>query len=348
VDLDTLQGLLGATYCLSGSVEVLGRRLTVSVELSDIRSSAVVWADRLSMSLDDLHEARSSIASSILAALELQIPLNEAALARSRPSERLDAWGVYHLGLQHMFRFNRRDNAIAAGHFERATQLDPNFASAFAAWSFTSYQTAAMGYSPDRAAAIAATRAHADRSIELDPMDPFANFAQGRLHFLMGHPDDGMTWLDRSVQLSPSYAKGYYSRGLADMLSSRAADCHENIDKALALSPLDPLLCAMQSSKGVAYLLQGNYEEAAKWAVRGARAPQAHKVILATAAAACQLAGDPASARHWSDILRERHPDATVQHYFTTLPFTDPGTRWILSDALTAAGLPESSPRPTS
>jgi tetratricopeptide (TPR) repeat protein len=328
VDPDTLLGILGATYCLSGSVELQSRRLTVSVELSDTRSKAVVWADRLSRSVDDLHEARSTIASSILAALELQIPLNEAALARSQPSERLDAWGSYHLGLQHMFRFNRHDNAIAAGHFERATQLDPNFASAFAAWSFTSYQAAAMGYSPDRPAAIAATQAHADRSIELDPMDPFANFAQGRLHFLLGHPDDRMTWLDRSVQLSPSYAKGYYSRGLADMLSSRAPDCHENIDTRLALSPLDPLLCAMQSTKSVAYLLQGNYEEAARWAVRGARAPQAHTVIVATAVAACQLAGDPTKARYWSEVLYERQltPPSSSTSRRCLLPIPAPGS----------------------
>jgi tetratricopeptide (TPR) repeat protein len=293
--------------------------------------------------VDDLHEARSTIASSVLAALELQIPLNEAALARSRPSERLDAWGVYHLGLQHMFRFNRHDNAIAAGHFERATRLDPNFASAFAAWSFTSYQAAAMGYSPDRAAAVAATRAHADRSVELDPMDPFANFAQGRVHFLLGHPEDGLSWLDRAVQLSPSYAKGYYSRGLAAMLSSRAFDCHENIDRALALSPLDPLLCAMQSCKGIAYLVQGNYEDGALWAVRGARAPQAHSAMLTTAVAACQLAGDDDGARYWLEVLRERWSGATVQQYFATLPYTVPGTRKLLSEALVVAGLPESA-----
>ncbi len=346
VDLDALHGLLGATYCLTGSVEVQGRRLAVAVELSDTRSRAVVWADRFSPVLDDVHEARSGIASAVLAALELRIPLNEAALARSRPSERLDAWGLYHLGLQHMVRFNRHDNAVAAGHFERATRLDPNFASAFAAWSFTGYQAAAMGYAPDRAAAIAATRAHADRSVELDPMDPFANFAQGRIHFLLGRPDDGAAWLDRSVELSPSYAKGHYARGLADMLSGRASDCHGNMDRALALSPLDPLLCAMLSGKGVAHLLQGDPRAGADWAVRGARAPQAHAVILMTAVAACRLAGDAAGARRWADALRERHPDAAVQDYFTTLPFTDPGARRILGDALVAAGLPRASRRP--
>ncbi len=148
----------------------------------------MVWADQLRGSLDDVHQARSAIADAVLAALELQIPLNEAMRARSCPSERLDAWGAYHLGLRHVFRFTEAGNTIATGYFERATRLDPNFAGAFAALSFTSYQSAAMRYAPDRARVIAQAQSQAERSLELDPLDPFANLAQGRLFLLLGAP----------------------------------------------------------------------------------------------------------------------------------------------------------------
>ena len=176
----------------------------------------------------------------MLAALEIQIPLNEALRARSCPTEQLDAWGAYHLGLHHIFRFTEADNAIATGYFERATRLDPNFASAFAALSFTSYQSAAMRWAPDRALAVAQAQAHAERSLDLDPLDPFANLAEGRLFLLLNRPEDGRPWLERSVQLSPSYAKGYYSRGFAAMLAGRTGDCLlMRHDPAAPLQPKD-------------------------------------------------------------------------------------------------------------
>jgi TolB-like protein/Tfp pilus assembly protein PilF len=340
IDLGAVRDRLGATYALSGTLEVDGRRLRMSVSLSDLRTNAVIWSDQFPGSLDDVHQMRSAIAAAVLASLEFQIPLNEAMRARSQPSELLDAWGAYHLGLQHVFRFTRNDNAMAAGYFERATRLDPHFASAFAGLSFTSYQSASMRYSPDRDGAIAQARAQAERSLELDPLDPFANLSEGRLFLLLGRPEDGRPWLDRSVQLIPSYAKAYYSRGFAAMLAGRTEDCLADMDRAIELSPLDPVLCAMQSCKGVAHLAAGRHDEAVEWANRGARAPGAHIAMLLTAVAAAQLAGDGAGVRAWREAVDLRYPGATLRQFLTVLPFADAGLRRLLANALSAAGLP--------
>ena len=53
----------------------------------------------------------------VIGALDLQISQAEAAAARGKPSEMLDAWGAYHLGMSHLHRFNAHDNAIALGAF---------------------------------------------------------------------------------------------------------------------------------------------------------------------------------------------------------------------------------------
>lgn len=172
VDHATINSVLGAGFCLSGRAEQLGNLLGVSVDLSDTRSGSVIWSERIERPLDDIHEIRILIVAAVLSALDLRIPLAEAELARTRAVEHLDAWGLCHLGLDHMYRFNGHDNAIAGGLFCRATTLDTNFASAFAALSFTSFQEAAMGFAANRAAAVANTRAAAERAIELDPPDP--------------------------------------------------------------------------------------------------------------------------------------------------------------------------------
>ena len=341
VDLSTLNSLLGAGFCLSGRVERIGSRLGVSVDLSDTRSGSVIWSERIERPIDDVHEIRSLIVAAVISALDLRIPLAEAELARTRPVDKLDAWSLYHLGLSHMFRFNGHDNAIAGGLFRRATTLDPGFAAAYAARSFTSYQDAAMGFTADRAAAVADARIAAEQSIDLDPLDPSANFAIGRVPILNGEPDDGLVWLDRAVDLSPSYAKGYYSRSLIHVFSGRTAETHAGLDLATRLSPIDPLLGPMRSVRAVAFAMDGDFEAAAEWAVRGARTSASHFCVVMFAVVACQLAGQTARAAHWMAVLREHRPDARAAHYFSAMPIADPEFRTRILAALRDAGLPE-------
>ena len=85
-------------------------------------------ADHFAGAIDAVHPIRTEIRSRILAALEIQIPMHEANLARLTVTENLDAWSAYHLGLQHMYRFNRKDNAAAAALFSHAVARDPGFA----------------------------------------------------------------------------------------------------------------------------------------------------------------------------------------------------------------------------
>ena len=178
--------LLQVRYCLSGTLELVGPGLVVTTELADTRDGGVVWAERFAGALDDVHALREQIRSCILSALEIRIPFHEASLARGRACEDLDAWSAYHLGLQHMYRFNIRDNAAAAALFEQAVALDPGFARAHAGLSFLHFQTAFLRYTEDRAAEIERARSRAERGLELDPLDPFVHFTMGRTYLAGG------------------------------------------------------------------------------------------------------------------------------------------------------------------
>ena len=338
IDLAALHTVLGASYCLSGHLEMIGGRLSASVDLVDTRNGGVIWSEHFERPVADVHNIRHEIVMAVIAALDLQIPQAEAALARTRPVEHLDAWQSYHLGVSHMYRFNARDNAIAAGLLRRATDLDPNFATAFAARSFTSFQTCMMGYEPDRAAALAATRLEAERSVELDPLCPYANAAMGRLHILTGTPDDGLFWLDRSLNLSPNYAKGHYSRAFLQVLCGRANETRQGIDLAFSLSPLDPLLAPMFFMRALSYGLDGDFATGADWAVRGARIADTHLSGLFGAIALCTLSGRIDDARHWAGVLRNTRPDATIGLYMQYLPFRDSDFRASMRSALLQAG----------
>ncbi len=339
VELASVRGVLGAGFCLSGQVECTGRRITVTVDLADTRSGAVIWSDRFERSIDDIHEIRRQILAAVVAALDLQIPQVEAALARAKPVEHLDAWGAYHLGLAHMHRFNGHDNAIAAGLFRRATTLDPGFASAFAALSFTSTQNVLQVYTTDREAAVTAARAEAERSMELDPLDPFANLSMGRLSILSRRAGDGLVWLDRAVEISPNYAKGHYSRGFLQVLCCRPLEARGNVDVASLLSPLDPMTGPMAMMRALSFAIDGDYPAAADWAIRGARISPSHFGGLMIAEAMCLLAGRPAEAAHWQRAVGDLRPDASVSKFFNGMHFESDAFRAKMTAALRAAGL---------
>ena len=91
-DFSEIGQLLGVRYCLSGAIEVSDRRLLVIVELIDTLDSSIVWADRFSGRIDDVHSMRDEIRSRALMALDIQIPMHEANLARVAAPDDLDAW----------------------------------------------------------------------------------------------------------------------------------------------------------------------------------------------------------------------------------------------------------------
>ncbi len=100
-----------------------------------------------------MHEIRRRIVAEVIGALELHVPLNEAQAARLLAANELDAWGEFHLGLQHLYRFNSGDNLIAEARFRNAIAREPGLARAHAGLSFVAFQTAFMGYGPQTGAA---------------------------------------------------------------------------------------------------------------------------------------------------------------------------------------------------
>ncbi len=337
-DIAEIGRALGARYCLSGMIEIAGSRIMVTVELGDARDGGVVWAERYAATIDNIYDIRTQIVSSIISALEIQIPTHEAQRARLISPENLDAWSAYHLGLTHLHRFNSKDNDAASAMFERALSLDPSFARAHAGLSSTRFQDAFLRYKQDIDEARRAARLHAERAIELDPLDPYGNFALGRVHWIENNIEGGMGWLERSVQLSPNYAQGVYARSWADAVMGRANISRENVDLALTLSPLDPFRYGMLGVRAFTYLTDGDTAQAAHWAEQSARTPGAHVLIAMIAVAAHALNGDHENASRWAANVRARHPTVSQKEFYTSFPFKHEETRRRTSEALAQYG----------
>lgn len=338
LDPITVGRVLGVGYLLRGAVELAGRRLALTVELVDAREGCLVWAERFTGDLAEVHDLRTELRGRLLGALDLRIPEHEVARARLSGTEDLDAWAAYHRALDHMYRFNREDNAVARALFDRALALDPRFARAHAGRSFLHFQTAFMGHSGDREAEVRAARASAERGLELDPLDPFVNFTLGRSYWLDGDLDAGLQWLERATDLSPHYAQGIYARAWTEAMAARPQPARAHADLAMRLSPLDPLHYAMLGTRAFTHLAEGEDEAGAAWAERAARAPGAHVLIPLIAAAAHGLAGHAPDAARWAEQVRTRREGLSRGDFFRAFPLRDAGLRGRLDEALAGLG----------
>jgi TolB-like protein/DNA-binding winged helix-turn-helix (wHTH) protein len=339
VDHQQIGQALGVRYCLTGSVARSGDGIVCAVELIETASGGVIWAEHYEDRVTNIHVMRRNIAANAVAALETSITLHESQLARSRDISQLGAWSAYHAGLDHMFRFNRADNALAARMFDRALQADPDFARACAGKSFTHFQSAFLGYDADHAGQVEAAHRLAEKAVHLDRLDPFCHFNMGRSLWLDGDLAGSLDWLEQATLISPSYAQGVYCKAWARTLSGAAEQGESDALLALRLSPLDPLRYAMIATCALSHVLRGDHEEGAILAERAARSPGAHKHIAVIAAIATHLAGWSNNSRQWLASIRQNEPHFAGRDFLRSFPFTPGAGREEIERALVDIGL---------
>ncbi|UES54287.1 transcriptional regulator [Roseibium aggregatum] len=340
-DVDPLSAgrQLGVRYGLTGTVELAGESVTIGVSLIDMTSSGTIWAEHYRGSLSELQQLRPEIESHVVASLAVQIPQNEVRIARRRAPGELDAWACFHLGLDHMYRFNRQDNARASELFTRSLERDSYFSGAMGGLSFTHFQSAFMRFAEDPEAEVEKARALAQQAVETDRLDPFAHFNAGRCSWLDGRLEDSIAWFDRATSLSPSFAQGVYTRGLVSVMAGQAAQADADLALALDLSPLDPLAYGMVSARALVQLQLGDRHRAAELAVKAAQMPGAHKHISLIAALTSHLVGKNAEARQWLARARQADPEISSEVFFASFPFAENGARETIEKGLRELGV---------
>jgi len=322
--------IVNATYYLVGSLESQGSKINFHLELGEIESRTVVWADTISTSSKDVNKVREESISLILSSLELQISEHESSKAFLNSSEDLNAWQAYHLGVSHLNRFTKKDVLMAKELFERSVSLDPNFARAHAGYSAAEFQDAFNGYSRDSLKVISLATKHAEKSIEIDRLDPFANFVMGRSYWLRGQTAQSVPWLERAIKLNPNYAQGYYAFGLASLMSNDSLRSYEESKRAISLSPMDPFLYGFLGIRAFSYLADEDYENASDWAEKAALQPEALPVMDLLAAACCELVGHRDRSQQWLVKARLRNPSIDRNYFFQALPFGNTKVKTIL------------------
>lgn len=325
---------LNVRYGLSGSIEVVGSSLTIRTELFDNESREVIWSDSFSGDVSDVHTLRRDIVSQVAAALDVQIPLHEARTMKSGSQPAFEPWAAYHLGMDHAYRFTKADNEAARALFEQAVEAEPRFARAHAALAFTHTTDVTSQLSDDMFTSITAANECIDRALAIDPRDPFANHTKGRAIWLMGDVDGAWHWANQSVELSPSYAHGYYGRAWPEMASNRASDAIASVDQAMRLSPLDPMMSAMCVLRAASHFIREEAQETALWAQKAAVQPGSNWATYVLAAAFLEDAGEEERAQLWAKRAASDMPPVDPASMLAIIRISEPGAQERFKTAL--------------
>jgi len=312
--------LMNVDYVVSGSTRVQGTRLTVTVELAEARSARIVWAETFNRTFDDAFVVLDEIGNRIVASIASEIETLERHRAILKPPSSLDAWGAHHRGLWHMYQLRRADNEQARHFFEMALRLDPTFSRAYAGLSFTYFQDAFQNWS-DRAAGMEQAYRAAAQGLMADERDPAVHWAMGRALMLRGQPDDSISALTRSIDLSPNFALGHYNLSFVHSIVGDARAAIRAADYSRHLSPFDPMLFGMLATRAMALVRLGHFEEAANWAIKAAARPNTFPHIHAIAACCLALAGSPEHARTHVAAVRHTAPSYRLADFFSAFPF---------------------------
>jgi TolB-like protein len=321
IGADLAGNMLAVDYIAGGDIRPRPGGAIVDVALSEARTGRVLWADSLDFGGDEIFGLVDGIGDQIVAAISLEIETAERNRAILRPPNSLDAWGAYHRGLWHMYRFTREDNLLAQHFFERSVEQDPSFARAHSGLSFTHWQSAFQRWA-DEAEETGEAYKWAAHSLMADEHDPTAHWAMGRALWLRGEHGLALDELRQTVELSPNFALGHYALAFVQSQSGDPEAAISASDHSRRLSPFDPLLFGMLGARAMALVRLGRFEEAADWALKAAAQPNAHVIILAIAAHCLALAGRSDVAQGYAAAVRRVRPNFGVEEFVAAFRFS--------------------------
>ncbi len=122
---------LNVKYILEGSVQKAGDQVRINAQLIDTASGNHIWAQRFDRQIEDIFELQDEIIETTVRKLALKVDQSERALAMSKSTGSLEAYDYYLQAYHHHFKRTSDGNIEARKLFQKAIELDPNYAAAF-------------------------------------------------------------------------------------------------------------------------------------------------------------------------------------------------------------------------
>ena len=293
VNLAEIAKQLGVANILEGSVQKAADQVRVNVQLLNAQTDSHLWAETYDRKLTDIFSVESEIAKGIAESLQAKLTGREEQALALKPTNNLEAYDAYLRGLA----FEVRDPHRASGFYERAVQLDPKFALAWARLSRMDAllyffrvdpTTAVRGDAAKRALEnaqklepnlpetqvalgyyqcfvlrdYASAKATFGRVSKMLPGNSEALFALGRVTRREGQWDQSIGYFEQGLELDPRNLDLLMHAALCYAMLRQFPAALKLYDRALDITPDDP---EAMTSKASIYQGQGDLQEAAKF-----------------------------------------------------------------------------------
>lgn len=331
-DLRGIGADLGAGFVIDGSVRRAADRVRINAQLIEASEQTQLWAERFDGDVGDVFALQDQVVSRIVGALSRVLSIGEAPQGRRQVD--LEAYDCFVRGRALVLQSNE---GYRTGHplLVRATQIDPNFAEAFA-WLAMSHVHGWFnwGDAPEinQPAAVAAAK----RAVEIDSENAMAQAFLGYVRAYEGDMPGAFSSLDKALSLDPSLTDALIFKAEVEVHAGRPEEAVRTAQSSFQLNPFPPHYYYW--ILGFANYAAGNYTAAVEALDRPETRHTGSRRLLA--AAYGQLNRMPEATAAASEFLAAV-PNFSSRRWAAGQPLMRPGDRERFVEGYRKAGLPD-------
>jgi TolB-like protein/DNA-binding SARP family transcriptional activator/tetratricopeptide (TPR) repeat protein len=333
--------VLGVRYVLSGSMRIFEDRLRLTIELTDTDLGAALWISKLDERFADLFEVQDRLSEMIVQKVAPSLHAAEINRIRVKRPDSLEAYDLFLRAQENLHNSSRAAFETSGMLFEAALAKNPHYAAALAWRAYWHVLRVGQGWSPDTADDAAQADRFARAAIECNSMEPMALAVHGLVaSYLYKDFDLAFRRFEAALRINANAAPAWMWSAAAHAWMGFGRQAIEEINKAMALSPYDPLMYAYNAYASIAYLVDGQYERAIECALRSLRENRTYTAAHRLLVIALVLTGRENEAQASARRLLELEPGLTVRGFRRRYPGSANSHAELFCDALARAGIP--------
>jgi adenylate cyclase len=314
VDVSEISKQLGVRYVLTGSIRRTENAVRINVQLTDAATKQEVWAERYDRDYAKIFALQDELIGRIVDVLSVKLTDTEKTQITRLPTNNLEAYDYYTRAEQKAYKVEFRSLGDALTLYEKAIQLDPNFADAYAGYARAVVDVLGFDFQRLMLSAVARRRAYeaAGRALQLDPNLPRAYAVLGNLQILDGEADEAIASLRKAVALDPNGVDTEFDLAIVLTYAGLNAEALEAMQRVLHLDPKP----RPQVYDYYAFVLYMNRQyDAALEALEKAQSRELSDLGLETQAMAFARLGRLAEAKRAVETLLTRSPSINLANF---------------------------------
>lgn len=209
--ISTVAQELNVAHVLEGSVRKSGGNLRITAQLIDAKTDTHMWSkiyDR-ELSTNNIFEIQTEIATLVANELDISFNPTELEILNDIPTRSLSAYNEYLLGKQALAKRNVTEINVAVKHFQRALELDRNFAQAYTGLANSYILLTYYGNVP-MASTLTKARRIAEKALTLDPLQSDAYASLGLIHSRNGDLKRAEEAFVNAIEFNPNNSTAYH------------------------------------------------------------------------------------------------------------------------------------------